>query len=133
MAVESFERWLRNASRNVHAWGTADLIDAVLAVEAVLSEFHFDGLEEENVGEELDNAIRPFVVRDEVVEMLAPHNGFRLLPNADVFEGSGDPRSPYRSGTLAVPAKGMAQETFFERSQSSAVPIRWDAQVEESA
>jgi hypothetical protein len=60
MSVEDFERWLRRRSRNVHAWGDAELVSAVLAVESVLSDFRFDGLAEEQVAEQLENAVRPF-------------------------------------------------------------------------
>lgn len=60
MSVEDFEHWLRRESRNVHAWGKRELVDAVLSVEAVLSEYRFENLEENKVGEELENAIRPF-------------------------------------------------------------------------
>lgn len=60
ISVEDFERWLRRASRNVHAWGSPKLLSAVLSVEAVLSDYRFSGLEESKVAEELANAIRPF-------------------------------------------------------------------------
>lgn len=60
-SLYQFERWFREASRNVHAWGDTDLKSAVLLIECVLSDYHFDGLEEGSVGGELEAAIRPFV------------------------------------------------------------------------
>lgn len=60
LSVEDFERWIRKESRNVHAWGNEDLIAAVMAVEAVLSEYRYAGMSPQNVVAELANAIRPF-------------------------------------------------------------------------
>lgn len=61
MSVEEFERWFRRGSRDCHAWGDADFLSAALSVESVLSEYRFGNLEEDKVGLELENAVRPFV------------------------------------------------------------------------
>ena len=55
-----FERWFRLSSRDVHLWGSDQLIDAVFSIEAVFSEYHFADMEEPVVKQELENAIRPF-------------------------------------------------------------------------
>ncbi len=61
LSMQEFERWLRGASRNVHEWGDEDLNNAVLSLESVLSDYHFEDLAEEVAKKELANAIRPFV------------------------------------------------------------------------
>jgi hypothetical protein len=61
MPIEEFERWFRRESRNVHAWGEAQLIQAVLSVEAVLSEYRFGDLDEDATQKELAVAVRPFL------------------------------------------------------------------------
>jgi hypothetical protein len=83
MSVEDFERWLRKASRNVHAWGDAELVSAVLLVESVLSDFRFDGLEEDGVGKELAAALAPFGEPSPVLQFdLKPKIGwFACLPD----------------------------------------------------
>ncbi len=63
MSGEDFERWLRRESRNVHAWGDEELIQAVLSVEAVLSEYRFGGIGEGATQRELANAIVPSLHR----------------------------------------------------------------------
>jgi hypothetical protein len=60
VSLEDFERWFRNESRDFLAWGDSRLQRAVFAVEGVLSDYHFDGLEERHVPQELAAAIRPF-------------------------------------------------------------------------
>ena len=61
MSIDAFERWMRRASLNVHRWGDENLIEAILSVEAVLSEYHFAEMEISTAREELATAIRPFV------------------------------------------------------------------------
>jgi hypothetical protein len=61
MSLDDFERWFRRSSRNVHDWGNPELIEAVLTLEAALSEYRFADLGETAIGKELAIAIRPFV------------------------------------------------------------------------
>ena len=74
-SIEDFERWLRRESRNVHSWGSESLVQAVLAVEAVLSECRFAGMQDAVAQQELANAVRPFVPK---VEIFAPKVSYRL-------------------------------------------------------
>lgn len=60
MSIEEFERWFRKGSRNFHACGDPNLIGAIFAVEAVLSEYRFAGMHESSARLELVNAVRPF-------------------------------------------------------------------------
>lgn len=59
--LEDFERWMRRESRDVHVWGSAGIVQAVLAIEAVLSEYHFADMDEAVASAEIVAAIRPFV------------------------------------------------------------------------
>jgi len=60
ISLEEFERWFRSESRDFLAWADARLQSEVFAVEGVLSDYRFDGLQESNVAGELAAAIRPF-------------------------------------------------------------------------
>ena len=57
---DEFEDWFSVESWNVHKWGSADLVDAVFAIEAAFSSRHFDRVAENQFRAELANAIRPF-------------------------------------------------------------------------
>jgi hypothetical protein len=59
-----FTRWFRRASRNVHRWGSKTTLDAVFAVEGVLSDYFFDGLAETSLKAELAGAVYPFAVAE---------------------------------------------------------------------
>jgi len=61
-SIEDFERWFRRESRNVHSWGSGNLVQVVLAVEAVLSEYRFAGMQDVAAQQELANAVLPFAV-----------------------------------------------------------------------
>ena len=98
-SVADFERWLRRDSRNVHAWGSEYLKQAVLAVEAVLSEFQFANMEEGAAKLELVKAIRPFVVHDvgDVAAYTIPIQTGTSSADADV------PRKPLGSAANCWP------------------------------
>ncbi len=61
LALDEFERWIRRESRNMHSWADGGVIDAVMSVEAVLSEWRFADMPDALAKQELANAIRPFV------------------------------------------------------------------------
>jgi len=75
-SIEQFERWLRRESRNVHSWGEEAVVDAVLAVESVLSSYRFDSMQPDEVKKELENAVRPF---DSPYSVLDPSRDFAEL------------------------------------------------------
>jgi len=45
-SIDDFEDWFRERSRNVHVWGSDELVRFVFAVEAVFSEYHFADLDD---------------------------------------------------------------------------------------
>jgi len=66
MSLSAFEDWFCDQSWNIHQTKKQNEIDAVFAVEAALARRHSDGLDEQHLKLELDNAIRPFVLRRQV-------------------------------------------------------------------
>lgn len=61
--IDEFEDWFSVESWNVCNWGDANQVAAVLAVESVLSRFHFADLPQNQLKDELASAIRPLAQR----------------------------------------------------------------------
>ena len=72
ISVSDFQRWFRWESRNVHLWGDISVKDAVFSVESVFSEYHFAGLDDDGLKQELDSAIRPFCLSSASVLKIDP-------------------------------------------------------------
>jgi len=58
--LDQFEDWFRTNSRGAYRRRGEGLSDVVAAIEAALSRYHFEGLDESEMREELASAIRPF-------------------------------------------------------------------------
>jgi hypothetical protein len=61
LSLLAFEDWFSDQSWNIHQSNRQHDIDAVFAIEDILSRRHSDGLDEETLKQELANAVRPFV------------------------------------------------------------------------
>jgi hypothetical protein len=60
LSLYDFERWFRERSRGFHAWSDEKAKSLVFAIEEVLGDFHFDGLAEDKVAQELTATISIF-------------------------------------------------------------------------
>lgn len=60
VSPDDFEDWFRVHSRNVHQWGSPELLKAVFSLESVLSEYRFAELDEAGLKQGLAAAILPF-------------------------------------------------------------------------
>jgi hypothetical protein len=60
ISLDEFEDWFRSNSRGVYQADDSDDSRVTVAVESALSKFHFQGITEDLLREELADAIRPF-------------------------------------------------------------------------
>src|ERR1035438_6416349 len=84
LSLDDFEDWFRDHSRGSYGAGDARVNDAIVAVESALSKFHFQGISEPRLGQELAAAIRPFSEAPEMVRAQSRtvavfHGGFPLI------------------------------------------------------
>ena len=127
-SIEEFERWIRGSSRNMHAWGSEELIEAVLAVEAALSEYRFGGLSPAQAQEELANAIRPFVPSTVEEWKVAP----ALVPDEAPIQWSG-PSAPQELLKVGVGVGANSNPGAPLASQSANSNATWHAIVRDAA
>ena len=82
LSIDDFQRWLRKGSYNFHASGNQNLIDAIFAVEAVLSEYSFADMGDDLTKRGLVIAIRPFLSRRVYVDPIGVTAGRPLVSAA---------------------------------------------------
>jgi hypothetical protein len=58
--IDEFENWFRDEFRGAYSGPNNNLSAAVVAVEEVLSRYHFEGASEDSIRKELATAVYPF-------------------------------------------------------------------------
>ena len=91
MSLEDFEGWFRRESRNFHLYVDENAKGAIFDIEAILSEYHFAGLDERAVPQELAAAIRPFERAEKYLAASFPRQENRAVIGSRSSSGGAPP------------------------------------------